>query len=88
LINSENCEYCYLSHNLHNKKYYFLNKEYSREEYFEKIKNISIFEAKKIFEKVKEECIYKNLKITNSENCFGNYIKNSKDCYYCFDVSD
>ncbi|MDD3302346.1 MAG: hypothetical protein PHN31_02240 [Candidatus Gracilibacteria bacterium] len=88
LINCDNCEYCYLSHNLINKKYYFLNKQYSKEEYFNLISKLPIFDAKKMFAEVREKTIYKNLKISNSENCYGNYIKNSKDCKYCFDVSD
>jgi hypothetical protein len=86
LINCTNCEHCFLSHNLHNKRYYFLNEPCTPAEYEQKIKQMSIAEAKKAFLEVKGKAIYRNLKITNSENCIGNYIEHSKDCKYCFDT--
>jgi hypothetical protein len=70
LINCNNCDYCFLSSNLQYKKYFILNKKYSKEEYFKKIKEYNIFSAKEIFKDVLKKTFYKNLKITNSENCF------------------
>ncbi len=88
LINCNNCEYCFLSSNLQNKKYFILNKQFSKKEYFSEIKKYSLNESKKLYKKLQKNSFYKNLTISNSEDCFWNYISNSKNCDYCFDTSD
>ncbi|MDR2189803.1 MAG: hypothetical protein LBP53_01015 [Candidatus Peribacteria bacterium] len=86
LINCVNCDHCFLSHNLNGKRYYFLNKPYSPQEYQEKIKNLTLKEAKKNFETVIQKTIHRHLKINASENCIGNDIEHSQNCKYCFDT--
>jgi hypothetical protein len=62
--------------NLVNKQYYIRNKQYSKQEYFEKIKEIlpNKFSDLKIKKnewlQMKEKSFYKYMNITNSENCY------------------
>ncbi len=86
LYDCKNCSNCFMCSNLRNKKYYILNKKYTKEDY-EKILNQYDFgeyseteKFTKIFLKnIKEKTIHKNLYIENSENCKGDYIFNSKN---------
>jgi hypothetical protein len=87
LINCENCENCFLSNNLVWKKYCILNKQYSKQEYFEKIKDL---EQKyfsiwwKAFDEIKNKIFYKNLIMLNCQNSFWDNIENAKNCYSIF----
>jgi hypothetical protein len=40
LYDCKNCEYCFACYNLQNKKYYILNKAYTKEEYLKKVEEI------------------------------------------------
>jgi hypothetical protein len=86
LIHCTNCEHCFLSHNLNNKQWYFQNKPCTPAEYQQKIQQCSRTEAQKLFEQVKQQTIYRTLKINASENCIGNAIEHSYNCKYCFDT--
>ncbi len=92
LVNCHNCKNCLFSTNLNSKEYYIFNKKVDKnsydtiiaeikdfqklQDYIERFNNLSIISCKK------------NLEIINSENCLWNYIKNSKNIYYGFDVCD
>lgn len=106
VFNSKNCNNCYfvsdcigcneciLSTNLNNKSYYINNKPYSKEEYFEKKKELlngSYSTQQNLLNLFKEILKNRIVKFTHSvscENSSGDYIKNSKNCKMVFDVSD
>ena len=79
LSNCNWCQYCYHCSNLSNKKYYINNQEYDKESYFEELKN------KKDSWNLNIE---KNLYINKSENSIWNYIFNSKNVFYWFNVGN
>ena len=75
------CSHCINCSNLRNKKYCINNKEVTKEEYN------SFFEGgfrKTRLQKMNQ--IVKSSYQTNSENCTGNDITNSKNCTDCFDI--
>jgi hypothetical protein len=88
------CTECILCTNLIRKSYCIENKQYSKEEYFEKKKELidgSSSKLKKLFEKflqLRAGRIVKFSHTVNCENCTGDYLKNSKDCVNCYDVSE
>lgn len=86
------CANCIACVGLRQKNYYILNKLVSTEEYNEVIKKIADSKFKKNLVAQFEELKYKTLQhfahIINSENCIGNYIINSKNCGFSFDVND
>lgn len=88
------CNECLLCANLHQKSYCIENKQYSREEYMAKKKELLIGsrENQKIlyekFMQMRATRIVKNMHLLSCENCIGDYMKNSKNCINCFDISD
>jgi len=90
LYDCQNCENCFCCKNLKNKKYYYKNKPYSKDEYEKKIKK-HLKNLNKFFDYFVNEFLpakpYRNLYITNSENSIWNFILNSKNCYNCYDIN-
>ncbi|KKQ70652.1 MAG: hypothetical protein UT33_C0014G0021 [Candidatus Peregrinibacteria bacterium GW2011_GWC2_39_14] len=94
VFDCKNCADCILCAQLRNKKYCILNKELSKEEYEKKKKeflasigqNMNI--AKQKFEEIKRLVLYKNLRITKSEDSIGDFISSSKNAINCYSVSD
>jgi len=87
------CSECLLCTNLNQKSYCILNKQYSKEEYFQKkAELLNQDSAQKTlfaeFLKMRSERKVKYAHIINSENCSGDNIQNSKNCLNCFDISD
>ena len=86
----QNIAFCY---NLRNKKNHVFNKPIS-EEYFKQvmsdIKSGSYkkwMEYIKVFhEKVLLSAVHKENNNINTENCLGDYMQNSRNCQYCYDV--
>jgi len=96
-IDLKNCKHCILCSNLRNKEYCILNKEYSKEEYTEKKLKLEINKFSKFKDLVKQLKTIKNKAIhkencnIQTENCFGNYLeqsKNLKNCFECFKTED
>ncbi len=90
---SENCQDCFASANLRNKKHYIFNEPYSKEDYFDEIKKWNLG-SYKIYQEVKKRAeehwkkfppdpIYQKFAI----NSTGNRIYESKNCKECFEVS-
>ncbi|MEK9147541.1 MAG: hypothetical protein AAB593_01375 [Patescibacteria group bacterium] len=83
--NLSGCSDCFGSVGLRNKQYYIFNKEYSKEEYFAKLKEFDIGSYKSITEfrdKMKELYLnvpYKYMHSRHNTNVTGDYIYNSKD---------
>lgn len=91
------CAYCYngksLSDcfgcvNMSHAQYCIFNEKYTREEYERKVKVIKSWPQAKI-DKELQELKYKHPRVymhqNMTENCFGDYVINSKNCYYIFD---
>ncbi|MBU0732224.1 zinc-ribbon domain-containing protein [Patescibacteria group bacterium] len=72
------CSHCINCSNLRNKKYCINNKEVSKDEFNKKIGSGC--------HHIRLKPIVKSSYQTNSENCTGNDITNSKNCPDCFDV--
>ncbi|MCX6721270.1 MAG: hypothetical protein NT026_01565, partial [Candidatus Staskawiczbacteria bacterium] len=89
------CQNCFLSSNLRNKQYYFLNKQYTKEDYEKKIKefNLGSFASRaNLYEEyvnlIKKNSIHRFAMIEKSNDVSGNIITNSKRTYHAFEVSD
>ncbi len=88
LWDCRNCDYCFMSSCLRNKKYYFRNEYVGKEEYERRIKEIN-FGDFGTAEKLKQE--FWNMKLEaprrphwneKSVNSFGDYIKESRNVYF------
>ena len=90
IYDCRNCSNCFFCVNLRNKKYCIRNVQYTKEEYFEKIKEFDFGNRLKLEEyKVKFNKFIKDLPIRatrneHSKNFTGNYIANSKNCFNSF----
>jgi hypothetical protein len=80
-----------------NKEYCIWNKQYSREEYFEKLKELAltttsgIAKAEKEFLEFRKKFPQKSINSTKSEKVSGNWLsncKNVKNSYDCWEVKD
>lgn len=87
------CSNCFLSYNLRNKQYYFLNQPYSKEEYLKKIGeyNLSSFaDRKKLYDMyvnlIQTKALHRFAIIERSTNVSGNVITNSKNAHHVFDA--
>ncbi len=87
-----NCQNCFLSFNLRNKNYMILNQQYSKEEYFKKIKNFNLNSNnsrqnlyKQFLDLMKNKALHKFAIIEKSVNSFGNMLYNSKNANQVFD---
>ncbi|MCR4328459.1 MAG: hypothetical protein NUV53_02965 [Patescibacteria group bacterium] len=92
LYDCRNVQSCFMCWNLRNKSYYILNRPYTKEAYFEKIKEFdlksrsAVWKYKKEFQEVvAREAIHRqnfNFQVTNSTGNILNECKNCKDCYF------
>ncbi len=92
LYDCKNCSDCFMSSNLRNKQYYFKNKKLSKVEYDKKIKEINLGK-RSVYEKHQDEfdnmvknSIKKSILQVKTENCIGDNILTSKNCYNSFDI--
>lgn len=84
------CQNCFGCVNLRNKQFYIFNEPYSREAYFEKVKELrkNPEEIQKKFEELKLKNPHIGMQGLHNEKVLGEYISHSKNSYYCFDVSE
>jgi len=91
-IDCRNCSDCFMCTNLRKKKYCFMNKQLSKEEYKKKLSEfdfnsyLHVQKAFKLFKDVKAKAIHRDLVMVNAENCVGDNIFDSKNCYMCFAI--
>ncbi len=89
-----NCSDCFMCYWLQNKKYNILNKQYSKEEYQEMIKDLDLWSyenlntCKRKFEHFILTQPHQNLNTYNAENCLWDYIYDCKDCFNCFNIAE
>ncbi|MDC0506163.1 hypothetical protein OAN96_01060 [Candidatus Gracilibacteria bacterium] len=82
------CEFCFGCVNLRNKKYHIYNVEHSKQEYEEKIKelsDLSLVDIQGQFEKLKVELPHRSSYGIDNTDVLGNYLVNSKDSKHCYD---
>ena len=91
LYNCRGCKYCFMSWNLRNREYCIFNKQYTQEEYEEKISSLHLDSRKfldtlqdKFEEHLKNDAVHKATFNVNTQNCSGNYITNCKNCKNCY----
>lgn len=84
------CHDCFLSSNQHHKSYLFKNRQYGKEQYLDLVSaHKKAHSARELYVGWRALCdsaIRINLTLLSSENCIGNNISNSKDCYHSFDI--
>ncbi len=87
------CQNCFLSYNLRNKQYYFLNQQYTKEEYQKKLaewKLGSAADRKKLLDQyhalVKNDAVHKASEIERSVNVSGSMLFNCKNVVNSFDT--
>ena len=81
------CNDCFMCANLRNKKYCILNKQYSQEEYFKKKDEFLARghkECVKIWKEERQKFPVKASHNSQSEDCRGEYIWQSKNCKDCY----
>ncbi len=91
--NLTGCKNCFLCTNLSNKQYHFMNQPLPKAEYEKRIREFkgshqNFEKARAILQRLRTERIHLYATITNSENCTGDFIQNSKNCLDCYDVND
>lgn len=93
LKDSMNCQNCFASANLRNKKYHIFNKPHSKEEYAEEMKKWDLGSYKKYEEARKLAEAHWNTLPPKPHmedfnvNCTGSHVFQSKNCKDCFEVS-
>ncbi|MEK9133006.1 MAG: hypothetical protein AAB606_04865 [Patescibacteria group bacterium] len=82
------CNDCFGCAGLQRKKYCIFNAQYSKDEYLKRIaelKKMSESEIQEQFEAVQVKTPRVFMHQMDNENCFGDYLLHSKNCYWCFD---
>lgn len=82
LQDCKNCLNCFGCENISGKQYWIFNEPYNMTTYFEKIKEIKWSRLNN----AKEWRIRKNLDQLNVENSIGNYLYDSKSCFFSSDI--
>ncbi|MBI4114369.1 MAG: hypothetical protein HY445_00830 [Candidatus Niyogibacteria bacterium] len=92
LYNCHNCQSCVGCVNLRNAKYQIFNQQYGKDEYLEKVKTLNLGshnDFQKAFRQFTDLIVrfpHKFANIIQARNVSGDYITNSKNCYFCFDI--
>ena len=89
-----NCQNCFSCVGLRNKQYHIFNKPYTKEQYFSKLKEFGLdYYSKSLRLKEEFEDFYLKFprrfaEVIKSENCVGNNINNSKNCFNSFVIKE
>lgn len=93
LYDCRGCLNCIGCTNLRNKSYYIFNKQYTKEEYKDFIKENNLGD-RNILNKIKIEflklytkAIHRFAHLVKTVNVIGDNVENSHNCYYCFDLA-
>ena len=84
----KNCQNCFGCVGLRHKQYHFFNEELSKEVYENRLREVFKQGLNKVAAKVaglRADFPKRAVFQVNCEDCVGNYLKNSKGLYYCFD---
>jgi len=80
------CNDCLFCSNLRQKKYNIFNKQYTKEEYEQELAELDMEASIPKWKEMIAKAAHRDMYNSNTENCTGNNIKNSKDCHYVFNV--
>jgi hypothetical protein len=92
IFDCRNCSYCFMCSGLRNKKYCYMNEQYTKEEYENILNNYKLdtFTGVEKSQKEFDEFILKTPRrfsnIIHSYNCTGDLITNGKNSIECFNV--
>lgn len=90
LFDCANCQNCFMSSNLRNKRFVFRNIQLSKEEYEKAIAQENTGSRKKLdeliqeFHQMIEKAVHRYARIVACQNTSGNFIRNSKNAKHCF----
>lgn len=94
LFNCRNCHDCFGCANLVNGAYQIFNVQYSKEEYFEKLKEFDL-SSRAAVERIKKDFAAHILeyprrfsKMLHCVNSSGDNLENCKNCFHCFDIQE
>jgi hypothetical protein len=73
---------------LRQKEFHIFNKPYAKEAYFKKLRELAQEKIVDEFETLQLKTPRKYLHERQTENCAGDYIEKSKNCFYCFDTHE
>ena len=89
-INCSDLSYCFGCFGLTHKKYCIFNKQFTKKEYFNKLRRLKALPVEEVLKKLaKLRKRYPKVPqhAFRNQNCdYGDYIYSSKNCYFCFDV--
>jgi len=94
LYNCRGCSSCFLSSNLVKRSYCIRNKQYTKEEYHRILNTVDtgdkniVENLKKEFEILKKSSPRRSLEGFDNDGSSGNYLKHTKNCRNCFDLSE
>lgn len=91
LYDCKGCQNCFGCVNLRNKQFHIFNKQYPKEEYFEKVRqmrNFNLENPPQEFINLLNALPHISMQGLQNENVVGDHIFNSKNAFYCFDVSE
>lgn len=104
LDNCANCQFCFdckgcknclFCINQRDKEYCILNEQHTKEEYEAKLEELptgsskALKQAQELWEKMRiDRGLYRDMYVINCQDCFGNNIKNSKNCFFAFNAGD
>lgn len=94
LYDCKSCKNCIGCINQRHKQYMIFNKQYTKEEYEEILKNLNLATNKNIENlKIQAQKLFitqphKNLQQERNENSFGDHLYNSKNATFCYDAAD
>ncbi|MEK7529025.1 MAG: hypothetical protein AAB592_04620 [Patescibacteria group bacterium] len=87
-----NCKDCFGCFGLRNAQYYIFNKKYTEESYRAKIADLRKTPAEKVLAEIQPYFLqHPRLfarQLKGEENCYGDYIYYSKNCYMCFGIKN
>ncbi|MDP3988841.1 MAG: hypothetical protein Q8P93_01250 [bacterium] len=91
LFDCRDCHDCFGCVGLRNKQYHIFNKQYTKEEYDEKIKDFdlrsyaTLKRVREHFDTFKLTHPRRFARLINTVNSIGDNLQNTKNCKYCFD---
>jgi hypothetical protein len=91
LFDCRNCNHCFMSWNLRGKSYCILNVQYTKEEYIEKMKELSLSSYKELEslraqykEILRKEVVHRENFSVKTYDSFGSYLNDCKSCTNVF----
>jgi hypothetical protein len=90
LLDCIGCKNCLLCVNQRQKEYCILNTQYTKEEYERKKQELNLYSSRSLaavkarFEEFVLTHPRKYMTSVQAENCTGNYVQESKNCFFCF----